>query len=143
MGYNAWDVFRRAPSRVGRGRQAAVDFAVYFGWGADFIVIFFVFVFFFLRTHTAYCKYEAALPNFISTLGLIARAVRGRDPQTWDLWKRASVVERVERVSSHAVSRWSRSAGCCAFRGVFWVRRDVVLCLFVFFSSNAHGLLQV
>ena len=26
-------------------------------------------------------------------------------------------------------SRWSRSPGCCGFRGVFWVRRD-----FVFFS---------
>ena len=29
--------------------------------GADFIVFFFSF-FFFLRTHTACCKYEAALP---------------------------------------------------------------------------------
>ena len=42
---------------------------------------------------------------------LIARAVRGRIPQTWDPWKRASVGERVGRVSSHAVSRWSRSLG--------------------------------
>ena len=30
------------------------------------------------------------------------------------------------RVSSHAVSRWSRSLGCCGFRGVFRVRRDFV-----------------
>ena len=31
---------------------------------------------------------------------------------------------RVGRVSSHAVSKWSRSPGCRGFRGVFWVRRD-------------------
>ena len=35
---NAWDVFRRAPSRVGRGRRAAVDFVVCFGWGVFFRV---------------------------------------------------------------------------------------------------------
>ena len=29
----AWDVFRRAPSRVGRGRRAAVDLVVCFRWG--------------------------------------------------------------------------------------------------------------
>ena len=45
---NAWDVFRRAPSRVGRGRRAAVDFVVCFGWGG-----FFVFYFFFERTRPA------------------------------------------------------------------------------------------
>ena len=30
---NAWDVFRRTPSRVGHGRRAAVDFVVCFGCG--------------------------------------------------------------------------------------------------------------
>ena len=30
--------------------------------GADFSVIY-IFSFFFLRTHTVYCKYEAALPR--------------------------------------------------------------------------------
>ena len=33
----AWDVFRRAPSRVGRGRRAAVDFVVCFGLGGFFM----------------------------------------------------------------------------------------------------------
>ena len=33
-----WDVFRRAPSRVGRGVLAAVDFVVCFGWGGFFFV---------------------------------------------------------------------------------------------------------
>ena len=54
---NAWDVFRRAPSRGGRGRRAAVDIVVCFGRGG-FFVVFFRFVFF-LRTHTAYSKHEA------------------------------------------------------------------------------------
>ena len=30
---NAWDVFRRTPSRGGGGRRAAMDFAVCFGCG--------------------------------------------------------------------------------------------------------------
>ena len=30
---NAWDVFPRMPSRVGRGRRPAVDSVVSFGWG--------------------------------------------------------------------------------------------------------------
>ena len=54
---NAWDVFPRILSRVGRGRGAAVDFVVSFGWGGFFSFISFVF---FIRTHTACCKYEAA-----------------------------------------------------------------------------------
>ena len=43
---NAWDVFPRMPSRVGRGRRAAVDFVVCFGWGGFlFRVLFFRFFF--------------------------------------------------------------------------------------------------
>ena len=42
---NAWDVFSRMPSRVGRGRRAAVDFVVCFGWGGFFRVFFFDFFF--------------------------------------------------------------------------------------------------
>ena len=49
---NAWDVFRRAPSRGGRGRWAAVDFVVFLG-GADFFVFFFELFFFFERTRPA------------------------------------------------------------------------------------------
>ena len=43
------------------------------------------------------------------------------------------------RVSLHAVSRWSRSPGCCRFRGVFWVGRIFSIFFFFrfFFSSNA------
>ena len=57
-----WDMFRRALSRGGGGRWAAVDFVVCFGSGVFFL--FCVVLFFsFLRTHTACCKYEAALPR--------------------------------------------------------------------------------
>ena len=59
---NAWNVFRRTPSRGGRGRQDAVDFVVCFGRGG---ISCFFFSFVFLRTHTAFCKYEAALPNLL------------------------------------------------------------------------------
>ena len=51
--------FHRGLSRGGRGRRAAVDFVVCFGWGEFFADFFFV-DFFLLRTHTACCKYEAA-----------------------------------------------------------------------------------
>ena len=41
---------------------------------------------------------------------------RGRFPQTRDLWRKsASMGYRVGRVSLHAVSRWSRSPGCCGY----------------------------
>ena len=63
MGYNALDVFRRSPSRDGRGCRTAVDFVVCFGCGS----ISCVFFLFFLRTHTACCKYEAALPHYLPT----------------------------------------------------------------------------
>ena len=46
---NAWDVFRRAPSRGGRGCRAAVDFVVCFGCGRNFLCYFFS-IFFFERT---------------------------------------------------------------------------------------------
>ena len=59
---NAWDVFRRAPSRGGRGCRAAVDYVVCFGWGGiDFVFLFFVF--FFSNAHDLCCKYEAPLPH--------------------------------------------------------------------------------
>ena len=59
---NACDVFPRMPSRVGSGRRAAVDFVVCFRWGGFFFRFLFS-KFFFLRTHTACCKYEATLPH--------------------------------------------------------------------------------
>ena len=45
-----WDVFHCTPSRGGRGRRAAVDVVVCFGWGGLFRVFFvFLFQFFFFE----------------------------------------------------------------------------------------------
>ena len=72
---------------------------------------------------------------------LITRAVQGRFPRTRDLWKRASMGLQVGRVSLHAVSRWSRSSGCCGFRGVRWVWQDFVILTYIHFQLRArvHG----
>ena len=50
---SAWDMFPRMPSGVGRGRRAAVDFVVRFGWGGFFSHLFFRLFFFFERTRPA------------------------------------------------------------------------------------------
>ena len=42
--------------------------------------------------------------------------------------------KRVGGVSSRAVSRWSRSPGCCGIRGVFWV--GAVFSFFFFFERT-------
>ena len=49
----AWDVFRRAPSRFGRGCWAAVDFVVCFGCGGIFSCFFPPIFVFFERTRPA------------------------------------------------------------------------------------------
>ena len=56
-----WDVFHCTPSRDGRGRRADVDIfrGVFFSVWWDFVF----FSLSLLRTHTAYCKYEATLPH--------------------------------------------------------------------------------
>ena len=44
---------------------------MFFGWGGFFRPFFFFFRFFFVRTHTACCKYEAALPHLPGTILLV------------------------------------------------------------------------
>ena len=64
---NAWDVFRRTPSRGGRGRRAAVDFVVCFGWGDFFrgFIFIFDFIFFLERTRPTASKCEVAFPHLL------------------------------------------------------------------------------
>ena len=71
---NAWDVFRRMPSRGGRGRWAAVDFLVCFGWGGISFFVFFRYFFFERNAHgiTACCKYEAPLPHFVRSMAVVS-----------------------------------------------------------------------
>ena len=179
---NACDVFRRMPSRIGRGRRAAVDFVVCFG-GADFFPCFFFVFFFFERTRPA----SSMRPHFASfTSLLVLRQSRGSEATEVffflrekkplhtevrtgghyliSLSVRLSVCvtlvvftdcesctrpisanpgsmeagECVGRVSLHAVWSWTRSPGCCGFRGVFWVGR-IFSCFFsCFFLFRTH-----
>ena len=48
---NAWDVFPRMPSRIGRGRRAAVAFVAFFGRGGFFSARFFFRFFFSSNAH--------------------------------------------------------------------------------------------
>ena len=41
---------------------------------------------------------------------------------------------------TRAVSRWSRSPGCCGFRGALWVRREFVFSMNLHFQIGAHDL---
>ena len=83
--------------------------------------------------HYLVCRCVCACAYHSSFL-LIVRAVRGRFPQTRDLWKQTSVGERVGRVSLNAVSRWSRWSGCCGLSCVFSVGRIFLL----FISHHFH-----
>ena len=68
---NAWDVFRRKPSRVGRGRQAAVDFVVSFGCGGIVRDIFFLdFSFFFEGTGPAASRRPSCLIYLSNSTGV-------------------------------------------------------------------------
>ena len=60
---NAWDAFRRALSRSGRGGCIDVVLVVCFGWGG---ICFFLSSF--LQTNAACCKYEATFASFTSVL---------------------------------------------------------------------------
>ena len=64
---NVWDVVFRASSRGGRGRRAAVDFVVCFGWGEFLCFVFFRFFLFFERTRPA-ASMRPPLASFTSLL---------------------------------------------------------------------------
>ena len=79
---NAWDVFRRTPSRGGRGRRAAVDFVEGFRCGGVYFLCFLVFwffVFFFERTRPAASMRTPCL-IYLSTSNEAVFAVRAKKP---------------------------------------------------------------
>ena len=155
----AWDVFRRAQPRVGRGGWRAVDFVVCYGLGGFLMRPFFAYrqkslfimrPFFAFRTkktfHTGVrtgCHYLISLSVCLSvSVSVCVTLVVLTDCKscTRPISKNPGSMEsdeygqRVGRVSSHAVSRWSRSPGRIC--GVFWVRRDFVF--FSFFFLQTH-----
>ena len=129
----AWDVFHHMPSQGGRGRRAAVDFVVCFRWGGIFFCFFFAF--FFLRTHTACCNYEAAsCLIYLSTSTDCESCTR---PNSTNPGSMEGGECGLTRGTCCAVSSWSRSPGGCGFRGVFWVGR--IFFFFVrFFLLRTH-----
>ena len=63
----ALGLFARAPSRGGRGRRAALDFVVCFGWGDFFrgFIFIFDFIFFLERARPTASKCEVAFPHLL------------------------------------------------------------------------------
>ena len=64
-------MFRRVPSRGGRGRRAAVDFVVCFEWGG-FFFCFFVFSYFFAFERTRPAASMRRHSSFTSLLVLMS-----------------------------------------------------------------------
>ena len=60
--------FPRIPSRVGRGRRAAVDFVVCFGWGGGFFRVFFSSIFFSSKRTRPAASMRPPLASFTSLL---------------------------------------------------------------------------
>ena len=78
---NAWDVFPHMPSRVGRGRRAAVDFVACFRWGGIFSFFFFFLLFFFFERTRPTASMRPPLASFTPLLvidgdGYIAKPTR-------------------------------------------------------------------
>ena len=65
---NAWDVFPRMPSRVGRGRRVAVYFVVCLGWGGKIFSIFFFRILFFSSNAHGLLQVWGRLASFTSLL---------------------------------------------------------------------------
>ena len=162
---NAWHVVFRAPSQGGRGRRAAVDFVVCFGWGDFFLgFLFSIFLFFeriqpaasmrppcliYLSTSTGVrtgCHHLISLSVCVhvqhSSFLLIARAVQGRfhKPGIYGsgrVWANAWDVFRCKPSRGVAGLLW---ISWCVLGTAFFF---VCVFFFVYFCSKAHGLLQV
>ena len=64
-------MFACMPSRVGRGRRAAVDFVVCFRWGEFFRVFFFFSTFFFFERTRPTASTRPPLASFTSLLVIV------------------------------------------------------------------------
>ena len=105
---------------------------------ADFSAILFIYLFiFFERTWPAASVRPPRL-MYLSTSNEARPRERSDRGRLLPLRQKGPFIPDVGRDSSRTVSRWSRSPGCCGFRGVFWVRRDFFVFFFSFFSRRMH-----
>ena len=137
-------MFRRAPSRSGRGRLAAVDFVVCFGWSGFFSFFFFFFSFssFFERTRPAASMkmpcliYLATNTDYENRTRPISANLGSMEAGEYELTRGTCfVTPRLEVVAVAGLLwiSWCVLGGAGLFLFVF----------FVFYSSDAHSLLQV
>ena len=150
----AWDVFRRAPSRVGHGVRVAVYFVVCFWVGRIFIGFLFLFLmrpFFAFRTkkplHTGVrtgCHYLVSLfvcvcvcVTFVlftdceSCTMPVSTNSGSMEAGEYGLTRRTCFVARRLELVATAALLW-----------ISWCVLGAARCR-VLFPSNAHGLLQV
>ena len=155
-------MFRHAPSRGGRGRRAAVDFVVCFGWGGFVFVCFFRFLFF-GRTQLAASMRKPCLVYLSTITGvrtgrhlLVCRCVcrRRRFTDCESCTRPISINPGSMEAGKHGLTRRTcfvaRRLEVVAVAGLLWIswcvlcRADFFRVFFsILFSSNAHGLLQV
>ena len=154
-------MFRRILSRRDRGRRAAVDFVVCFGCGG---ISSFFFRFLSPNAHGLLhirghrdsftsllvpgCVQGALIVEFVYLYVCMCnisvfyrlRELYEADFHKSGIYGSGRVWANAWDVFRRETSRGGRGRRAVAdFRGVIWVRRDFV----IFFSSNAHGLLQV
>ena len=129
-------VFRRTPFRGGRGRRAAVDFVVCLGCGGIWWVVVSIFFFSFERTRPA----ASMRTSFLIYLSTSTECESCTKP----IYTNPGSTEAGEDVLTRGTCFVARRLGVVAVAGLLWISWFVLGAAgFRFFSSNAHGLLQV
>ena len=139
-------MFRHAPSRVGRGRRAAVDIVVCFGWGGIFWGRSFPIFFFFETTRPAASMRPPCL-IYLSTSSICEIYARPISTNPGFLEAGEYGLYRLTRGTCFLACRLELDA----VAGMLWISWYVLggadfFSVFVFrffFPSNSHGLLQV
>ena len=164
---NAWDVVFRAPSPGGRVRWADVGFVVCFRWGEIFFLVFFFRFFFFERTRPAASMRPPCLIYRSTSTGLrtgchylislsvcvcVCNIRRFTDCESCarPISTNPASMEAGEYGPTRGTWFFARRLEVVAVAGLLWISWCVLdganfflIFFFDFFSSNAHGLLQV
>ena len=119
---NAWDMLRRAQSRVGRGRRAAVDFVVCSGWGGIFSHFFF-----FERTRPT-GRMRPPLASFTSLLVIRQGRERKATEAVFRLYAKKPLHTGVRRGCHYLISHSVRLSVCLSVCVTFVVFTDCESC---------------